>query len=515
MVESVNVITTDNNKRIAKNTSLLYLRMILVMGVSFFTSRIIIQSLGVEDYGIYSVVGGIIAMFSFINGSMVVSTQRYITFELGKGDICLLRKVFSTSIQIHGLISLIIVCLGETIGLWFLQNKMIIPEERMVAAMWVYQCSIAVCVINIMAVPYNADIIAHEKMSAFAYISIFEVLAKLAIVYLLYISPWDDRLIVYAVLLLIVQLIIRYIYMCYCHKHFEESNYQHQFDKTLLKEMAGFAGWSFWGNLAGVLSTQGVNIMLNIFFGPVVNAARGIAVQVQAVVQQFVANFQMAVNPQITKSYATGNIETTYMLMFRSARYSFYLLFVFALPIFLETEYLLALWLTEVPKNTVEFARIMILISLIYAISNPYVIANQATGKVRRYQIIVGGSLLLTLPISYIVLKLGAPAFSVFVVQFLIECVAQILRIVLLKQNIDLSIMKSIANIYLPILLVIVISSILPVIVCCSLPCNFVRLIAVVCTSILSVCITVFLVGIKKNERLFINKKLIQLFINK
>ena len=279
--------------------------------------------------------------------------------------------------------------------------------------------------------------------------------------------------------------------------------------------MAGFAGWSFWGNLAGVLSTQGVNIMLNIFFGPVVNAARGIAVQVQTVVQQFVANFQMAVNPQITKSYATGNIETTYMLMFRSARYSFYLLFVFALPIFLETEYLLALWLTEVPKNTVEFARIMILISLIYAISNPYVIANQATGKVRRYQIIVGGSLLLTLPISYIVLKLGAPAFSVFVVQFFIECVAQILRIVLLKQNIDLSIMKSIANIYLPILLVIVISSILPVIACCSLPCNFVRLIAVVCTSILSVCVTVFLVGIKKNERLFINKKLNQLFINK
>lgn len=314
----------SSNQRIAKNTLLLYFRMFLMMGVSLYTSRVVLQTLGVEDFGIYSVVGGIITMFAFINGGMVSATQRFITFELARGCMDRLKSVFSTSLQIHALISLIVVLLGETVGFWFLYEKMVIPDSRMQAAVWVYQCSIIACVVNIMSIPYNADIVAHEKMSAFAYISIVEAFLKLGIVYLLLLSPWD-KLKVYAVLLLIVQLVIRFVYSYYCHKHFEEASYQHQMDKPLFREMVGFAGWSFWGNLAGVLYTQGLNIMLNIFFGPVVNAARGIAVQVQSAVQQFVSNFQMALNPQITKTYATGNLSQMHSLMFRSARFSFFI----------------------------------------------------------------------------------------------------------------------------------------------------------------------------------------------
>ena len=309
-----------NNKRIAKNTLMLYIRMLFMMGVSLFTSRVILETLGVEDFGIYSVVGGIITMFAFINGGMVSATQRFITFEIGKGNIEKLKSVFSTSLQIHALISFIIVVLGETVGLWFLYEKMVIPEGRMDAAMWVYQCSIIACVVNIMSIPYNADIVAHEKMSAFAYISIIEVSLKLAIVYLLLVSPWD-KLIVYAILLLLVQLSIRFVYSHYCHKHFDETKYFHSVDKPLFKEMISFAGWSFWGNLAAVLYTQGLNMMLNMFFGPIVNAARGIAVQVQSAVLQFTTNFQMALNPQITKNYAIGDLEQMYSLMFRSARF--------------------------------------------------------------------------------------------------------------------------------------------------------------------------------------------------
>ena len=332
--------TSENNKRIAKNTLMLYIRMLFTMVVSLFTSRVVLQTLGVEDYGIQNVVGGVITMFTFINGGMVSSTQRYLNFEIAKGNAERLRSVFNTALQIHALIAVVIITLGETVGLWFLLEKLVIPEERMTAAMWVYQCSIIACVVNILSVPYNADIIAHEKMSAFAYISILDVTLKLIIVYLLVVSP-IDKLIAYAILTLLVQMLIRYVYTRYCNKHFQESFVEWKLNKPLFKEMLSFAGWSFWGNLAGILYTQGLNMMLNIFFGPVVNAARGIAVQVQASVQQFVSGFQTALNPQITKNYASGDLEQMHSLMFRSARFSFLLLFFLSLPVLLETDFLL------------------------------------------------------------------------------------------------------------------------------------------------------------------------------
>lgn len=495
-----------NNKRIAKNTLLLYVRMLFGMLVSLYTSRVILQTLGVEDYGVYNVVGGVISMFTFLNGAMSSATSRYITFEIGKGNMEQLKKVFSTSLQIHAIIALLIVILGETVGLWFLLNELVIPDGRMDAAMWVYQCSVVTAVVTIMSVPYNADIIAHEKMSAFAYISVLEIILKLAIVYLLVVLPFD-KLKVYAILVLMVGLLIRYIYTRYCHKHFEESHYIHRIDIPLLKEMSSFAGWSFWGNLAAILYSQGLNMMLNIFFGPVVNAARGIATQIQGVVQQFVSNFQMALNPQITKTYASGELDKMHSLMFRSARFSFMLLFFLSLPIMLETNYILTLWLGIVPENTVIFARIIIAISLIYTIANPCVIANQATGKVKVYQAVVGGLLLLILPISYIVLKMGAPAYSVFIVHFCVESVAQFARMYMLRNMIDLPLLSYVKNIYLPIMGVVLLSVVLPLLVYNNMQEGIIRLLAVGMTCIVSVAMTSLFIGMTRNERTFLIDK--------
>ena len=502
--------TSSANKRIAKNTLVLYVRMLFTMGISLFTSRVVLQTLGVEDYGISSVVGGVISMFTFINAAMVSSTQRYLNFELVRGDANQLRSVFSTSLQIHALIALAIIVLSETVGLWFLNEKLVIPEARMTAAMWVYQCSILSCAVSIMSTPYNAVIVAHEKMSAFAYISILDVSLKLLVVYLLVVLPFD-KLIILAILNLLVQLFIRYIYTLYCHRHFPESYFQFRFNKTLFKEMFGFAGWSFWGNLAAILYTQGLNMMLNIFFGPIVNAARGIAVQVQSAVQQFVGGFQTALNPQITKNYASNNLPQMHSLMFRSARFSFLLLFFLSLPVLMETNFILTLWLKTVPDDAVIFTQIMICISLIYTTANPCIIANQATGKVKIYQMVVGGILLLILPISYVVLKLGAPAYSVFIVHFCIESLAQFSRMYMLRKLIHLPLWQYMKNIYIPIVSTVVIAIILPLVVRMQVAEGWLRFLAVGFTCVLSVGASSYFIGFTKQERVFFLDKSLRL----
>ena len=502
--------TSSANKRIAKNTLVLYVRMLFTMGISLFTSRVVLQTIGVEDYGISSVVGGVISMFTFINAAMVSSTQRYLNFELVRGDANQLRSVFSTSLQIHALIALAIIVLSETVGLWFLNEKLVIPEARMTAAMWVYQCSILSCAVSIMSTPYNAVIVAHEKMSAFAYISILDVSLKLLVVYLLVVLPFD-KLIILAILNLLVQLFIRYIYTLYCHRHFPESYFQFRFNKTLFKEMFGFAGWSFWGNLAAILYTQGLNMMLNIFFGPIVNAARGIAVQVQSAVQQFVGGFQTALNPQITKNYASNNLPQMHSLMFRSARFSFLLLFFLSLPVLMETNFILTLWLKTVPDDAVIFTQIMICISLIYTTANPCIIANQATGKVKIYQMVVGGILLLILPISYVVLKLGAPAYSVFIVHFCIESVAQFSRMYMLRKLIHLPLWQYMKNIYIPIVSTVAIAIILPLVVRMQVAEGWLRFLAVGFTCVLSVGASSYFIGFTKQERVFFLDKSLRL----
>lgn len=497
---------SSNNKRIAKNTILLYLRMLFTMAVTLYTSRVILNTLGVKDFGIYNVAGGVISMFAFINASMSSATQRFITFTLGKNDQEELNKVFSTSLQIHAIISIIILLLGETVGLWFLLEKLIIPESRMVAAMWVYQCSIAITIINIMSVPYNADIIAHEKMSAFAYISVLEVVLKLLVVYLLVISP-IDKLIAYAVLLLLIQLLIRFVYAKYCAQHFQESKYRHGYNPSLFREMSSFAGWSFFGNFSAVLYGQGLNILLNLFFGPVINAARGIAVQVQNAVMLFVTNFQTALNPQITKTFASGQLEQMHSLMFRSARFSYYLLYLLTLPVLLETDYIITLWLKNVPDNTVVFLRIMLCSSLITTFSNPCAIANQATGEVKKYQIIVGGLLLLVLPLSYIALLLGMPAYSVFIIQILVECVAQFARMFLLRKLINLPLHRYFPNVIYPILAVSVIAILIPFYIHFNMSEGILRFLFVGFMSVIMVGITSFAIGLTNAEKSVIVSK--------
>lgn len=504
----MSIQSSSNNKRIAKNTLLLYFRMLFMMAVALFTSRVVLNTLGVEDYGIYNVVGGVVAMFGFINGSMSSATQRYITFALGKGDKDRLSTVFSTTLQIHTLIAVIIVLLGETVGLWFLYNKMQIPADRMDAAFWVLQCSIVSTVVMILSVPYNADIVAHEKMSAFAYISILEVVLKLAVVYLLVVFSFD-KLILYAFLILAIQVLIRFCYSIYCNRHFEETKYRHVWDKALFKEMTGFAGWSLFGNLAAVLFGQGLNMLLNVFFGPVVNAARAVAVQVQSAIQQFVGNFQMALNPQITKTYAKGELSEMHKLMYRSARFSFFLLFFLSLPVLFETNYILTVWLKTVPENTVVFLRIMICTSLIYAIANPLIIANQATGKVRKYQAVCGTILLLILPVSYACLKLGCPAYTVFIVHFVMESVAQLARMIMLRPLIGIRIRDYISYIYRPVLIVAVASLVLPALVYYNMTDGLLRFLCVGMTCVLSVSLASYALGLSTNERVFVKSKAI------
>ena len=496
-----------NNKRIAKNTLILYIRMFVFMAIGFYTSRVILNTLGVEDYGVYNVVGGIVTMFTFINGALASATSRNITFELGTGNKEKLRAVFGTGLTIHGIVSLIIILAAETIGLWLFYQKMQIPVDRMDAAMWVYQLSVLSAALSIMMVPYNAAIIAHEKMSAFAWITLLDAILKLVIVFLLVVIPYD-KLIIYALLFFLVSVVDQLIYVIYCFKHFPESHSGFLWNNIILKEMSSFAGWSLFGNLAGVAFTQGVNILLNIFFGPVVNAARGVAVQVQSIVQQFIRNFQVALNPQITKSYAANELGEMHKLMFRSARFSFLLMFFISLPVLLDTNFLLVIWLKIVPENTVLFFRLIMCTSLIYATANPLIIANQATGIVKNYQIVCGCILLTILPISYLVLKLGAPAYSVFVVHFVVEAVAQFARMYMMRHLIDLPVSAYMKQIYLPLLGVIVTSAILPLGVHCALDEGVLRFLAVGAVSVLSVGLASWTLGLTQNERRFLLEKI-------
>lgn len=482
--------------------------MFLTMVVTLYTSRVVLNTLGIEDYGVYNVTGGVIALFAFLNTAMSSATQRYITFSLGKGDKERLRVVFNTAFQIHIIISLLVLILGETIGLWFVLNKLVIPDGRETAAMCVYQCSILVSMIGIISVPYNADIVANEKMSAFAYISILEVVLKLLIVFILTVIPFD-KLVTYSILGVCVQALIRFVYVKYCTRNFDEVKFQKVFDKSLLKEMSSFAGWSFFGNFACVLSGQGVNMLLNVFFGPIVNAARGIAVQVQSAVQQFSGSFQMAINPQITKNYAAGDLFQMHNLMFRSSRFSFYLLLCIILPIILEADYILTLWLKTVPEKAVVFTQIILAITLLNPFSSPLTIANQATGKIKLYQIIVGSTLMSVLPISYVILKLGAPAESVFIVSFAIEVIAQLVRIFMSRKFISLPLFSYFKNVYVRVGIVLIISIILPSFVKSLMGEGILRLITVVLVSLFSISLSVYVTGLTKREREWINSKII------
>lgn len=419
------------NKTIAKNTIMLYIRMFLMMCINLYTGRVVLATLGFEDYGIYNVVGGFVMMFSMVSAAMVGATQRFLSFELGKkdGDV---GNVFRTTVSIHFILAAIILLLGETIGLWIVNNWLNFSPARYYAANWVYQFSLLAFIINIISIPYNAVIVAHEKMSAFAYISIIEAILKLLIVFLLQVLPFD-KLICYGILLAIVSITIRLVYTSYCHRHFEETSYKWTLDKRLTRTILSYTGWNFLGAWAGTFRGQGVNMVINMFFGAVVNAAQGVSSHIQSAVTGLVSNFQMAMNPQIIKRYAAGEKASMFLLIFSGGRLSAILYMIMAVPLFIEAPFVLDLWLKDVPEYSVIFLRIILCTSFIDSLSRNLVTAIQASGKVMAANITLCLICVFSIPISYAFFKMGYPPYYAQITLLLISFLCLVARICLLK----------------------------------------------------------------------------------
>lgn len=496
--------TASDGKRLAKNTILLYGRTFLIMAISLFTSRVVLNTLGIDNYGIYNVIGGFVAMFSIAGGTLVTACQRFLTYEIGKKENAQTQKVFSAALTIHIVLAIFLLVLFESIGLWFLNVKMNIPVDRMIAANWVFQCSILAFLVNIVSSPYNALIIAHEKMSAFAYISLMDAILKLLIVYMLYITSWD-RLILYAILYLGVAILDRLIYSLYCRR-FSESKFVFVKDKTLYRKITGFAGFTFLGSVASLLSNHGVNLILNLFYGVAINAARGIAVQVQNAVVKFVNDFMTALNPQITKSYAAGDKEKSMSLCYKGARFSFFLLMVMALPIMIRTPYILELWLKVYPDYATMFVRLTLTLSLVTLLSTPLTTEILAVGKLKLNALAIGGIRLLNLPLCYTIMKMGASPEYCYVVLIIMEILSLLARLIILKLQIQIHIINYFREVIVYVIAVLAIcffmSHLLDKIIAQTLIGLFVFGFVSVIVSI----IVVYVLGLKKMEKKMIAK---------
>lgn len=501
----------SKNKRIVKNTLMLYVRMIFTMVVSLFTSRVFLQTLGVDDYGIYNVVGGVVAMFSLFSSSLSAAISRFITYELGKNDIKKLSDIFSTSINILIVLSVVLAIVIEVAGVWFLNAKMNIPAERMVAANWVMQCSIIVFVINLISVPYNAAIIAHEKMDVYAYISILDVVFKLLVIYVLYISP-IDKLISYAILLVIVQLIIRVIYGVYCERKFEECKFRWVYDKTLFKQMGSFAGWNLFGSGAYLFNTQGVNIVTNLFFGVAVNAARGVAGQAEAAVRMFVTNFTTAMNPQITKSYAEGNYDYMQTLVCRGAKFSYLLMFIFVVPFIYEADKILEIWLGVAPESAALFLKLSMIGTLFDILGNSTAHAAWATGNIKRYYKYVAALGCLVFPISYVAFLAGMPAYTSYVAFIVIYLVLIFVKLYIIKGLMNFPTEKYFREVIFRLLPVSILSFFPPGIVYFTMEEGWVRLIVLNLVSMMGTSLFIYLTALEKSERQMLHAAIQKVF---
>lgn len=502
--------TAQNNKRIAKNTLMLYFRMFFIMTISLFTSRIILRVLGVEDFGIYNVVGGIVAMLGVFNSAMTVSTQRFLTYELGRGDNEKLKKNFSMCFTIYAIVSILLFILAETIGLWFLNTKLIIPQDRIVAANWVYQFTIFSSIVSMMTNPYNASIVAHENMNVYAYVSIIDAILKLIIVYLLLVVN-QDKLIVYSGLIMLVIIIDFTLYCAFCKKKYPETHYSFYWDPILFKQLISYSGWNIFGSLCGIAKGQGLNILLNMFFNPAINAARGIAFQVNNIVSQFFNNFFTAVRPQITKYYAQNDIENMFNLVFKSSKFSFYLILLISLPILIETPFIINLWLGQIPEYVVPFIRLIIIVTAIDSTANPIMTVAHATGNIKLYQSFVGTIIILNIPISYVLLSYGFSPISVFIVSIILSSISFFVRLWCVKRLIKFSIFKYLKDVCLVVLIVAFVSAIIPTIILFVNKGNsYINIInCIVC--LLSTCISIYIIGLTKSER----KHITRIIINK
>lgn len=507
----------NKSKRLAKNTFLLTIRMMFLMVINLYTSRVLLNALGIEDYGIYNVVGGVVSMFSIISGSITAAITRFITFELGRGDKQRIANVFSSAIIIQLVLAFVVLIFVETIGFWFLNAKMVIPETRVVAANWVFQLSIITFVINLISVPYNAIIIAHERMSAFAYISIYEGVAKLLIAYVVLLSP-IDILVFYALLICILSISVRIIYILYCKKYFKECVLNWSLDFNLIRDMFGFAGWNFIGAASGLLRDQGGNIVINMFCGPTANAARGIACQVNFAVNGFLNSFTTSMHPQITKSYASGDKNYFMSLLYKGSRLSYFILLVISLPIILNADYIVQLWLGKNPEYTGTFIMLILLLTMSESISTPLITAMLATGHIKMYQIIVGGLNMMNLPISYLLLCNGIQPEAVFVTAIIISQLCLYARLILLKGMINLDISQFLKDVYIRIIIVSVLSFIIPYFFNSYIETGFVNLMVVTMMSLLCTIACIWFLGLNKSEHDVIKitiKKLLYKFIYK
>ena len=495
----------DNNisskSTIAKNTTFLYVRTVLIMLVSLYTSRVILQALGVEDYGVYTAIGGIIAFLSMVTGPIDNAISRFLTYELGRGDKDRLSRYFSTGLTTMIIFSVLSVIILETAGIWFLNNKMVIDDNRVVAANWVLHLSIAAFVVNLISAPYRAAIIAHEKMSLFAYMGILDALLKLAVAFLLMVSP-IDKLVYYAVLLLAVSILVRFIYMVICNRRFEECRtVKIGLDRELFKGLFSFAGWNVFGAASSFCRGQGINILFNLFGGPIINAAYGIANQVNAAVSSFVNSFTTALNPSIIKSYAASEKQYMMSLVYQGSRFSYYLVLLFAMPLILEAEQVTLLWLGQTPEYSVAFIQLMLIYSLIESLSKTIMAGVHASGKIRTYQIVMGLFQVIILPVAYVLLWMGYSPIAVFVAMVIVDIIAFFARMLMAKQIFELSIRVYLWEVIVKTMLVTIVALIVPLLLRINLSETIIRFFIVVAVSLLTTTLSVLYVGCTPSER--------------
>jgi O-antigen/teichoic acid export membrane protein len=495
---------SSNNKRIAKNTLMLYIRMGLSTVVSLYTSRVVLQTLGVEDFGIYGVVGGILAMFTFLNGSMAGATSRFITFEMGKGDKERLKDTFSSALIIHIGIAFLILVLAETVGLWFLNNKLVIPEGRMGAAHWVYQCAILATIFSITQVPYNALIISHERMGIYAYIEILSVCLRLLIVFLLPIFN-IDKLKLYAVLVLTVSIIIRMIYRIYCMRNFSESHFSLVFKKDILKPMLSFSGWDFYGNMCVTVRQQGTNFLINNFFGVVANGASSIATTVSGVVSRFAFNIITAFRPRIIKSYAQENWCEMQTMINNAIKFSTLFLNMLAIPFLFETSFIIQLWLGQVPQYVEPLIRLTLIANCVGNINSIIVIGIHATGRIKRISFLTGTMFLLTIPISFFLLRLGCNVETVYIVNVLSNIFIVSLNLWIIKKQIDNINILSIIKVIVLSILITLLSVILILFIYKSMDEGFIRLIAISICDLITMLLFTYILGLDRKQRNSVN----------
>lgn len=447
----------SNSKRIAKNTLLLYFRMILIMVVSLYTSRIILNELGVEDFGIYNLVAGVVILFSFLSNAMITATQRYLSIAIGKKDEKYIQAVFSTSLLSHFFLIFFIFLAAETIGLWLINAKLEIPADRMSATNFVYQLAILTTCVNIIRIPYNASIIANERMSFFAYVSIVETFLKLAVVWALAITP-GDKLVIYSFLLLLVAIVIDIAYWYYCQRFLLANKFYLKTNKKLFVELTSFSVWNLFGGLADIGYKQGTNIILNLFWGVSINAVLGITNQIRNALVPFIGNLQLAVNPQMVKSYALGDYEYFKILVYRISKYSYFLMLIIVFPIIFNIDLILELWLKNPPEHTAIFAILTSVYCLVDSLTGPLWAAMQASGKIKRFQIVTGICLLLNLPVSYLFLMYGYAPSVVLIIQIVITGFTVGVRVLFVKYYLQFSIRNYVREVIFPIVFVTALS---------------------------------------------------------